>query len=374
MDRREFLKLAGGGLAGLALAGIPLPLEAKGTDKKYNIVILGDTHYDLAPASIYHSHYNEKTEWLNRVQRAEFKRNGEMWADRLPRLIERASRLVDGSTRMVFQMGDLVQGDCGNGDVHRKMLADAMDYIKKRFGSLPFVTVEGNHDNRGTDAMKVYHEYMPERMSQELGKTVTKTTFGFSIGRDAYIFIDFNEPDDAETERLLREYEGARHTFIVSHGPLFPHDGGSPRWFYHGADNDSENSKRRHFRKLFAKCNAIALSGHTHTTDLIDWYGDGGRITQMIMNSVWASDKNSKFSIIAQGAEEYGAELKKRKERDNSVNAEEAIFSEYRPGIREYLHSNAAGSFKLSVGPQKITVDLYAGDSIAVSHHFVLRP
>ena len=55
-------------------------LKAKepGLNGKYSIVMLGDTHFDTEPASVYHSHYNEKVEWLNRVQRAEYARNGEM--------------------------------------------------------------------------------------------------------------------------------------------------------------------------------------------------------------------------------------------------------------------------------------------------------
>lgn len=62
-------------------------------DESYSVVILGDTHYDKEPASVYHSDYNEPVEWLNRVQRAEFARNGEMWRDRCPRLVRRAACL-----------------------------------------------------------------------------------------------------------------------------------------------------------------------------------------------------------------------------------------------------------------------------------------
>ena len=204
-----FLRLSAASLAGLGLSGT-LPPQAMGRCKKndaYNIIILGDTHFDTEPADVYHSHYNEPTEWLNRVQRAEFARNGEMWRDRCPRLVKRAACLIDGDTRQILQMGDLIQGDCGSGEVHRKMLDDVMNSFKASFGgSLPLVTVVGNHDIRGTDAEKVYHEYMPQRMSEELGQPVTKTTFAYWIGPDAFIVIDFNHPDDEEVEKLLKEH------------------------------------------------------------------------------------------------------------------------------------------------------------------------
>lgn len=59
-------------------------------------------------------------------------------------------------------------------------------------------------------------------MSEELGAPVEKTIFSFKIGDDAFIFIDFNSPDDEAIEQCLKDTEGARYTFIVSHGPVFP--------------------------------------------------------------------------------------------------------------------------------------------------------
>ncbi|MBR1706436.1 MAG: metallophosphoesterase [Bacteroidales bacterium] len=377
MDRRQFLTLSATGLVGLGLTG-PMPLlEGKTKRKKddYNLVILGDTHFDTEPADVYHSHYNEPTEWLNRVQRAEFARNGEMWRERCPRLVKRAACLVDDDTRMVLQMGDLIQGDCGDGAVHRQMLDDVMDDFKGQFGGLPLVTVVGNHDIRGTDAKKVYHEYMPKRMSEELGKDIAKTTFAFTVDSDAYLVIDFNHPDDAEVEKLLKETRGARHTFIVVHGPVFPFDGGSCRWFYHGKDTPEHTEARLHFRQAFARRKAIVLCGHTHKTEFADWWGDGGRITQMTMNSVWAREEQGRYVIDAEGADQYGELRKKMSRLDNGqpIPDETALFEEYRPGLRQYSHSPAAGSYRLDVKGKHVSVDFYAGDSTFLSHRFVLR-
>ena len=136
MDRRSFLLLSSAGLLDFVVGSSLSTLKAKeqGFNGKYSIVMLGDTHFDTEPASVYHSHYNEKVEWLNRVQRAEFARNGEMWRERCPRLLRRAADLIDKETRMVFQMGDLIQGDCGKGEVHHHMLEDLMNHFKKELG------------------------------------------------------------------------------------------------------------------------------------------------------------------------------------------------------------------------------------------------
>lgn len=376
MDRRQFIALTMAVVGELALADKLMPMWAKKpSTSKYSIVILGDTHFDTEPADVYHSNYNEKVEWLNRVQRAEFARNGEMWRERCPRMLKRASRLITPDTRMVFQMGDLIQGDCGKGEVHRKMLDDVLNNFKKELGGLPFVTVVGNHDIRGVDADKVYHEYMPERMSLELGRKIEKTTFSFTIGNDAFIVLDFNAPDDAEIEKLLKETEGARHTFVIVHGPLLPFDGSSCRWFFHGGASKSETAARRHFRELFARRNVICLCGHVHSTEFADWYGDGGRITQMTMNSVWSKEKGKYYKIVAQGASQYGEGRKRIAAADNGekLKDETPLFDEYRNGLRQYERSNSAGSYKLNVSKHKITLDFYGGDSEEITKTFVLR-
>lgn len=376
MDRREFISMSAASLAGLALLGIPGVAFAKDASKgprKYSVVILGDTHFDTEPDTVYHSNYNEPVEWLNRVQRAEFARNGEMWRERCPRLLQRCADLVDKNTEMAFQMGDLIQGDCGKGEVHQKMLNDVMDAFKQKFNGIPFVTVVGNHDIRGVDAEKVYHEYMPKRMSQEIGKDIEKTTFYFTIGPDAFLVLDFNSPDDAEIEKMLQETKDARHTFIISHGPVFPMDGSSCRWFFHGGKNDAE--VRRHFREEFAKRNAIVLCGHSHHTTLTEWKGDGGIITQMEMNSVWSNDERGTYKIKTDNPADYGmARMSMKANADGSPIADEsALFEEYRPGLTRYIDSITAGSFKLNVDPKHVTIDFYAGDSAEKTCTFKLR-
>lgn len=387
MDRRDFLKISGLSLVAVSCGTSAAQASEPRHSSKYSIVILGDTHFDTDPPSVYHSLYNEPVQWLNDVQRKEFARNASMWSERCPRMLRRAASLVDGNTRMILQTGDLIQGDCGAPEVHRKMLCDVMDSFKKELGGLPFVTVAGNHDIRGnydiegrydssgSGALKVYSEYMPGRMSEELGQPVTKTTFSFWIGRDAYIVIDFNNPDDTELDRLLQQTVNARNTFILVHGPVFPYDGGNCRWIFHGGASEKETAARLHFRKAFAERHAIVLCGHTHCTELADWHGDGGRITQMTMNSVWSDESKGKYTINASGAEQYGELRKKINSLDNGTAPEDEtpFFDEYRAGLKSYLHSPSAGSYKMTVSGRHVLVDFYPGDSPTPGATFVIR-
>ncbi|MBO7067146.1 MAG: metallophosphoesterase [Bacteroidaceae bacterium] len=376
MNRREFLTLSATGIIGLSASSFPLSVLARGRrEKSYSLVILGDTHFDADPPTVYHSLYNEPDERRNKIHRAEFARNGEMWKDRCPRLLRRAAGLIDKDTRMVLQMGDLVQGDCGSGEVHKKMLSDVMNRFKQELGGLPFVTVVGNHDIRGTDALQTYHSFMPARMSEELGKPITKTTFGFNIGDDAFIVVDFNNPDDEEIDRLLDDTKGARHTFVLTHGPVFPSDDRNCRWIFHGGASEQNTQARLHFRNAFARRNAIVLCGHTHCTDFMDWCGDGGRITQMTMSSVWTSEKQKQYTVRSEGAPDYGMLRKKIMESPDGANLkdESALFDEYRPGIRQHTNSRSQGSYKLNVNGKHVTIDFYGGDSTEISQQFIIR-
>ena len=161
----------------------------------------------------------------------------------------------------------------------------------------------------------------------------------------------------------------------MTHGPVLPPDITSCRWFFHGGASEANTQARLHFRQAFARRNAIVLCGHTHYTDFMDWEGDGGRITQMTMSSVWTSDKQKEYTVRSEGAENYGMFRKKLMEKPDGAKLkdESALFDEYRPGVRQHINSTSQGSYKLNISDKLITIDFYAGDSEELSHRFVLR-
>ena len=95
----------------------------------------------------------------------------------------------------------------------------------------------------------------------------------------------------------------------------------------------------------------------------------------MTFNSVWASEPLGTYVIDSEGADGYGSLRGRiRANADGTpLKDESALFDEYRPGLKRYVHSPAAGSYRLDVSPRGITVDFYAGASQARSARFVLR-
>ncbi|MCR5408261.1 MAG: metallophosphoesterase, partial [Bacteroidales bacterium] len=303
-------------LAGLLFSGCS-------SREKYSVVILGDTHYDAADPEFYHAGYTDPKPSREAAHRLEFIRNGNMWADRSLRLIDRAAGLVDKDTRYVLQVGDLIQGDTADSTTHVRFLDDAVNLIKSHVApDLPFVSVNGNHDRRGVDdalCRRAYKAYMMPRVSQELGQEITHTSYLFRQGPDAFVAINYASTNLEGIKSLLEEARGSRHVFVLIHTPVFPFDDPDIfHWFFLGKRDDSRAQERREMRALLASLNAIVLCGHTHDTELLDWEGDGGRITQMTMSSVWEADSLATYTVKHSGADEYPHYG--------------PIFDEYRPG------------------------------------------
>ena len=381
ISRRGFLL---GGAAAVGTAGC---CGVFGASKpcRYSVSILGDIHFDSTDTRHYHSDYTHSTtreRYEGHLK--EHVRNAGMWADRMPRLVAASAKCVAHDAAFAFQMGDLVQGDCGNRDTHRRMLDDAFGLLKKSYGTLPVVVVPGNHDIRGDiegdGAKETLEKWIPRRMTRELGVEVAGTTFLFWHGPDAYIVVDFNEPspDFAHLMGLLKRSEGARHTFILSHGPVIPSC--TSRWFLLGEKDRTE--ERRELRAALAKRGAIALSGHTHVLEHYECVFPEGRISQFVFNSVWSRPGAEDMALDGKGTHDAYA-IRARSIRNYtppSVSPKKAarwtdlaeLSDEYSPFVKESLAVSTVGHYRMNVSDDCVSVDFFAGDSMSPKRRFEL--
>ena len=376
-SRRDFLGLMAGAAGTGWLSGCRIlnPEKDAGT---YSVALLGDTHFDSTDTKKYHAEYVKDTSKARyELHLKEHVRNADMWADRMPRLLKASGACVQSDTAFALQLGDLVQGDCANPAIHKQMLADMLGLAKGTYHDLPFVTVVGNHDIRGTGALKAYDEMMPPVMAAELKCPVTETTFAFRQGPDAYIVVDFNapRPNVALLKRLLAESADARYVFVVSHGPAIPNCAGT--WFLLGGPK--YDAKRREVRSLMAARNAIVLAGHTHCLEYYDCAFPEGRVTQFVANSVWSSEDAAKLVVRDEGAAMYGRRATTMKKRHGRAIPETMrtsllqLANEYRPFVKDYLFANAAGHYRLEVSDARVAVQFFSGDATSPARTFVLR-
>ena len=393
LSRREFI----GGVSaftGLA-AGDCLGLPAA-DGRTYSVAVLGDLHYDTAPDTVYHAKFIElfRAAKKHPARFKEFVRNAKMWAGPSRRLLAASGACATGDTALVLQMGDLIQGDCNDFTVHRRMLDETAARMKAAYPSrLPFVTTCGNHDVReggkGRDlaATPVYSEFARDFHCKELGSRVRgaidASTFAFRQGPDLYVALDFNCAIDHVplVKKILEANKGVRHTFVLSHGGVFPFDCWGCRWFYLGGVSESHKGMkphkdadrlRREMRALLAARNAIVLCGHTHHLELKDAKFPEGTITEVTMNSVPCQSKGPDLpgepQVVREGAAAYGATDWVKKDPPIA-----ALFDEYRPYMTRYYLANAAGHARLRVSDEGVWFDYYGRAAVSPTKTFRLR-
>ena len=357
LTRRGFLA---GSSAAICFAGSAAARPSGSGD--YSVAILGDTHYDAEPESVYHSHYDESNKWA-KVQHEEFRRNGEMWRERCPRLLKASAKLAgEKQTKFVLQLGDIIQGDCDDVATHKKMLDDCIKLLRGPYPSgLPFLTVVGNHDFRGKGARKAYFDFAEPFMSRELKKKVAYPVFSFRVAGDLWVFCDFEMADLTPICDAINAAPDARHVFVVTHGPFTMSGGeGSYRWRL-GGRQVCEPTRNMLYETL-SRRRAIVLSGHTHTTDYYRHENSFGGFTEFTANSVWKSEALATAEPICNRPEDYGKTslAKFTGEKLEDFKSERNFFA---PNLKEYFHNNAAGHYRLNVSKGKVDMEFYPGDA-----------
>ena len=332
--------------------------------------------------------------------RGEFESFSSMWSagGGSAELVAASGKVRRADAAFALQLGDLVEGDCESSAAHARMLSDALALMKRTYGEIPFLTVAGNHDVRqGAHRQGEFDNYRRDICawhSRELARSIDNLTFSFWNGPDLWIIADYNRPDFKLVEKLLSENCAARYTVFCTHGAVLTNGNRDPRlWFSLGRPQYSVSTgrklskeeltaeipvwdaARRRVRRLLAERNAIVLSGHSHRLELRDWYGDGGRITEFVMNSVTRTVKGEDVPgtpvVVGDKPSDFGrCRVRANLPGDASVDS---LYAEYEPGLKRYYTADAAGHAALVFSDDGVRADYYGLDSIAPTTSFTIR-
>ena len=374
-SRRDFIKSAGAFAGVFCLHGCA---SCRG-DRRYSVAVLGDTHYDAEPESVYHSHYDESNKWAA-VQHEEFRRNGEMWRERCRRLLESSAVLAGAHpTRFVLQMGDIIQGDCDDVPTHRRMLDDCISMFRAAYpADLPLLTVMGNHDVRGKGARQAYLDYAAQLIARETARLTGVSAvadypvFSFRFGPDRWVFCDFETQDLQPVIDAIESDDGARHVFLVTHGPFTISEERSFAWRLGGGRKC--DALRPRLYEALSRRRAVVLSGHTHLTTFSRHENAFGGFCEFTANSVWKKELTSLATgeAFCEDPSLFGATGAGllEGERLDRFKRELELF---RPGVREYFNSRAAGHFRLDVSDEDVTMSYYQGADKVPARRFALK-
>ncbi len=356
-----------GFIACVGAAAAELPLLASGLDGgksgSYSVAILGDTHFDAEPASVYHSHYNESNKHA-KIHHEEFARNGEMWRKRCPQLLAASAELARRlDTRFVLQMGDIIQGDCDDPPTHRKMLGDAIKLLRAPYpAGMPFMMVMGNHDFRGKGARGAYLEFAEPFVSKEAKCSAKYPAFSFRQGSDLWVFCDFETRNLNPISDLIDADPSARRVFLVTHGPFTTYARArSYRWRL-GGNKECEASRPRLYETL-SRRHAVVLSGHTHTTTFYRHENKYGGFAEFTANSVWAKPKQATAEPVFDKVSDYAAGPDQDKGDAAAAKDRKKEIEFFKPGLKEYFHNKGAGHYRMDVSDDSVTMAFYPGDA-----------
>lgn len=367
--RRDFVIGAAATAAFATLPSLGAP-RAKGSKSNYYVSVLGDTHYDTEPESVYHSKYDYNNRWAN-VVKDEFYRNGVMWRELCPSLMTASAKIAAKKRPdFILQVGDLIQGDCGDPNVHKKMLDDCIKKFKGYYkDQYPFLTVIGNHDFRGKGARKAYFDFMNPYNDKEIEKiTGTKPekvrypVFSFRHNGDLWVFCDFETKAIDKISELIEGAEDARHVFLVTHGPFVLCPSASPYAWRLAGRYVSEESRKRLYIAL-SRRRAIVLSGHIHTTTYYKIENEYGGFTEASVSSIYSSPRRNTAEPIFDKVSDY-------KLKGRNAQGEVALF---KSGMKEFYHSIGSGHYRLYVADGGVALEFYPGNSEKPAKTFIMK-
>ena len=368
---------------------------------EYAVAVLGDTHFDTAPDTVYHAAYDTSTS-IGASGIKEYRRSAEMWQDRMPRLLAASSALATNtpgsapattgaglSTRFILQLGDIINGDCNDDAVHLQYLKDALAATRAPYTTavgaeggvsrpLPFLTVLGNHDFRGSpNGRKIYFEWAEPLLSRELGENVAYPLFSFRIDDDRWIFCDFERVSLFDVAAEIEADQEARYVFLVTHGPFTPNQSGN-NWIWRLSAWKAKGGTGKGVPELFeaiSRRRAIVLSGHTHYTSFYRNENQFGGYTEFTANSVWKSDDLAHVNPFP-GHDNPMAFGTYRSGEVSAANrdAYDADFALFKPGLKEYFLGPCAGHFRLEVTDDRVLMRFYPGDASESGRTFDLTP
>ena len=268
------------------------PTLTEGNTEKYQVMVLGDVHYD---APEYH-----KVPPIHRGRAQERKRNFSMWEGLSRKLLEAAKKQTGPDTAFAIQLGDISQGDCDTPELHENMLKKAFETVRNYFPSHRFLVIKGNHDVRelriANDPGPVKKALLP-LVAAELGVAeLADGNYAFRRGKDLYIAVDgfinstIMEPTPLTLNRYLAQKgivgfvkktleanPETRYVFLLSHLPVMPVGVSNPFWVLPDYQEIIDMLEKRH---------AVILAAHTHMFSLVTRKTAFGQISQLITTSM----------------------------------------------------------------------------------------
>ncbi|MBQ4105973.1 MAG: metallophosphoesterase [Lentisphaeria bacterium] len=315
------------------------------TAASYEVVLLGDLHYDRAdvhPAD------------LKGHPQKELARNLKFWQDRAPKLLDAAAAKVNPATAFAVQVGDISQGDTSTQEGQELLFTDIMDKLGVRFKQTPLYVVKGNHDHRCPGNGAAFEKCILPRIKNDRLITGPNANYALVHEGDLYVFCDSEKPDLAWMKQVFAANPQSRHTFIITHLPVIPLPNNSPWWLLFRI-NKAMYADRIEFRKILTERQAIVICAHVHHPSRIEYQTEAGRISQITVSSMALSQTLSTWKQTGDKFE--SPSLAKRLAQSPALKPQ---IEEYTKYMTRSDFFQGSGFAVLRVENDKVFIDNYA--------------
>ncbi len=363
LSRREFIRTAAVGTAGLTLTQLPMARFALGDKREpedkplYRFVMLGDMHYDRV------EHHDMK--WVSDAHPGDVNQiknyvlNSEKYT---PALLNRVKKVVAGSDLplpFVLQLGDLTEGLCGSYELASKQMSDVTGLIDQTALGTRFLMCKGNHDITGPGAPEAYDNVLLPWLGKQFGQKLTTAHYSVAYKGDLFVFFDAYKPNLDWLQKEFDRYPKVRHTFFVLHPPVVPYNARADWIVYAG---ETARPMRQRLIEMLARRNAIVLSGHLHKYGLLEYRTQKGSFTQVAVSSVLTKDhpkpKDERIGVPA-----YSKDLVDLEPNFNPATREKRIqlLNSEQPFIQRYEYADLPGYAVVDVHETGISCSVFGG-------------
>ena len=330
----------------------------EGTD--WSFPLLGDIHFDRLD---HHDH-----EWLAKEHPgdvAQVQNYSRITREMTPRLVARvrdsleALQQVKTRVPFVLQLGDLLEGLCGNADLAGRHAREGVEFVREARFSAPLVMTKGNHDITGPGAAEAYRQIVLPFLAQANQAEIREANFTRRQGGTLVVFYDAYDRSSLDWFANTLEQSQPERLIVAIHPPVVPYNARS-NWHVYSSPRQSE--QRTRLLNLLGHHKAIVLCGHLHKYSLLVRRTDGGRFLQLAISSV-AANADGKPRDERSGVDDYRPDLVDLEPRHapDTVDARRDLLAAERPFIEHFEYADTWGHAVMHMHSGQFKADIYRG-------------
>lgn len=333
------------------------PLTRAADPNGFSFLLLGDLHIDKP------EHHD--MDWVRRHMDKDVPQIDsycKTTAQYTPKLLEAARRVIGESKRpvkFVMQIGDLVEGICGNQKLAERQCEDALRIMREANLGVPLFMVKGNHDVTGPGAAEAFAGTLLPFVSEQLQTPLKGANYTFEQEGRLFIGFDCYSRDSLDWAQKTLATRGERRIIFMAHQPVVPYNARST---WHVYSSPSQAARREKLLALLARHRAVVLTGHLHKYSTLFRSVNSGRLTQLAVSSVLKSEEIAPKDVRG-GVEQYNEKLLDLEPNHSPETREirRKWIEEERPSITQFDYADTAGFAMIHVGDAAVTADIYNG-------------